>query len=224
MTKPWGPAYEILVNADAEGGSIEAKLVTPYGETIPDFIRADSVPLTSNGNRPEVDLEERPVSLQSERGTVRRRLPQAIPHSSQGLLLHLYTSRPGRQSGPSPGQRPLAGRDHPPLRSLRPRLQRAGEGRRSPPSATPVQPRRRPERLREADAGIDPQQEMKNSYLHSASNNSTSMEGGQESPPSCPLPVFSKFRVRTMFPKIGSFNVCSSASPDTLFPTFSPWL
>ena len=49
MTKPWGPAYEILVNADAEGGSIEAKLVTPYGETIPDFIRADSVPLTSNG-------------------------------------------------------------------------------------------------------------------------------------------------------------------------------
>ena len=49
MTKPWGPAYEILLNADAQGGSIEAELVTPYGEPIEDFTRADSVPLTTNG-------------------------------------------------------------------------------------------------------------------------------------------------------------------------------
>ncbi len=49
MTKPWGPPYEILVNADAAGGSIEAELITPYGEPIQGFTRADAIPLKVDG-------------------------------------------------------------------------------------------------------------------------------------------------------------------------------
>ena len=161
MTKPWGPAYEILVNADAEGGSIEAELITPYGRTGPeDFTRADSVPLTSRRSQPEADLEERPFALRPERGAIWGCLPQALSHAGEALFLHLHAARSRRRSGPAPGQRPLAGRDHAPLRSLGPRLQRAGS-RGSPASPPPVQPRRGPGRLRQADAGFDPQQEMR---------------------------------------------------------------
>ena len=49
MTKPWGPPLDILVNADAEGGSIEGELLTPYGEAIPGFSRAESVAVKTNG-------------------------------------------------------------------------------------------------------------------------------------------------------------------------------
>ena len=49
LTKPWGPPYQIFLNADAQGGSIEAELVTPYGEPITGFTRADSVALKKNG-------------------------------------------------------------------------------------------------------------------------------------------------------------------------------
>ena len=128
MTKPWGPPYEILLNADAQGGSIEAELVTPYGEPIEDFTRADSVPLTSDGTAQKADLEEWPVPLRTERRAVRRRLPQVVSDPSQALFLHLHAAGPGRRAGPAQSQRPLAGRDHSPLRSLGPRLQRAGAG------------------------------------------------------------------------------------------------
>ena len=162
MTQPWGPAYEILVNADAEGGSIEAELVTPYGEPIEDFTRADSVPLTSDGTAQKLTWKSGRSPLRTERRTVRRRLPQVVSDPSQALFLHLHAAGPGRRAGPAKNQRSLAGRHHSPFRSLGPRLQRAGD-RGSPTPPSPVQPCRRAGRLRQADAGIDPQQEMKNS-------------------------------------------------------------
>ena len=159
MTKPWGPAYEILVNADAQGGSIEAELVTPYGEPIEDFTRADSVPLTSNGTAQK-------LTWKSGRSSYDLSVEQY-----GGVCLKLYLTRaklysytytlpdPDGDLGPAQGERPLVGRDHSPLRSLGPRLQRTG-GRSSPASPSPIQPGRGPRRLRQADAGIDPQQEM----------------------------------------------------------------
>ena len=162
MTQPWGPAYEILVNTDAEGGSIEAELVTPYGEPIEDFTRADSVPLTSDGTAQKLTWKSgrSPYELSVEQ--------------YGGVCLKLYLTRaklysytytlpdPDGEAGPAKNQRSLAGRHHSPFRSLGPRLQRAGD-RGSPASPSPVQPCRRAGRLRQADAGIDPQQEMKNS-------------------------------------------------------------
>jgi hypothetical protein len=49
VCKPWGPPHEIFVNADAEGGSVEAELVTPYGEVVPEYSRSDCIPVTGNG-------------------------------------------------------------------------------------------------------------------------------------------------------------------------------
>ena len=53
VCKPWGPPHEIFVNADAEGGSVEAELVTPYGKVVPEYSRGDCVAITANGkNQP----------------------------------------------------------------------------------------------------------------------------------------------------------------------------
>ena len=49
ICKPWGPPHEIFVNADAQDGSVEAELVTPYGEVVPDYSRRDCIPVTNNG-------------------------------------------------------------------------------------------------------------------------------------------------------------------------------
>ena len=49
VCRPWGPPHEIFVNADAEGGAIEAELVTPYGEVVADYSRSDCVPVTGDG-------------------------------------------------------------------------------------------------------------------------------------------------------------------------------
>ena len=49
QTMPWGPPQEILVNADAEGGTLSVELVTPDGHPIEGFTRAESIPITSNG-------------------------------------------------------------------------------------------------------------------------------------------------------------------------------
>ena len=49
LTKPWGPPYQIFVNADAQGGSIEAELITPYGDPIAGFTRAEAVPIRADG-------------------------------------------------------------------------------------------------------------------------------------------------------------------------------
>ena len=54
VAKPWGPPQEILLNADAGGGSVEVELITPYGEPIPNFTRSDCVPIMSNGKDQEV--------------------------------------------------------------------------------------------------------------------------------------------------------------------------
>ena len=40
---------ELLINADASGGSIEAELVTPFGQVVDGFSRTDSIPITSDG-------------------------------------------------------------------------------------------------------------------------------------------------------------------------------
>jgi hypothetical protein len=53
VCKPWGPPHEIFVNTDAEGGSVEAELVTPYGKVVPEYSRGDCVAITANGkNQP----------------------------------------------------------------------------------------------------------------------------------------------------------------------------
>jgi len=49
VCKPWGPPHEVFVNADAEGGSVEAELVTPYGEPLPGYGRGECIPITANG-------------------------------------------------------------------------------------------------------------------------------------------------------------------------------
>ena len=54
VCKPWGPPQEIFLNADAEGGSIEVELITPYGEPIPNFTREECVPITANGKDQEI--------------------------------------------------------------------------------------------------------------------------------------------------------------------------
>ena len=54
VCKPWGPPHEIFVNADAQGGSIEAELVTPYGKVVPDYSRSDCVPVTANGKNQQI--------------------------------------------------------------------------------------------------------------------------------------------------------------------------
>ncbi len=54
ITKPWGPPHEVFVNADAAGGSIEAELVTPYGEPVPDYTRGDCIPVKANGKGQQI--------------------------------------------------------------------------------------------------------------------------------------------------------------------------
>ncbi|PYV13964.1 MAG: hypothetical protein DMG07_13085 [Acidobacteria bacterium] len=54
QSKPWGPPSEIFVNADAQGGSIQVELVTPYGEVIPDFGRSECLPITSSGRNQKI--------------------------------------------------------------------------------------------------------------------------------------------------------------------------
>ena len=55
LTQPWVPPQEVCVNADiAHGGSIAAELLTPYGEPMPGFSRADCIPLTVGDKRQAV--------------------------------------------------------------------------------------------------------------------------------------------------------------------------
>ena len=54
VCKPWGPPHEIFVNADAQGGSIEVELVTPYGKVVPDYSRNDCIPITANGKGQQI--------------------------------------------------------------------------------------------------------------------------------------------------------------------------
>jgi hypothetical protein len=53
VCKPWGPPHEIFVNADAADGAIEVELITPYGQSVPQYSRSDCVAITANGkNQP----------------------------------------------------------------------------------------------------------------------------------------------------------------------------
>jgi len=45
---------QLLVNADAEGGKIEAEFVTPYGEPVEGFTRADCIGISANGKDQEI--------------------------------------------------------------------------------------------------------------------------------------------------------------------------
>ena len=54
ICKPWGPPHEIFVNADAQGGSIKAELVTPYGKVVPDYSRSDCIAVTVNGKNQQI--------------------------------------------------------------------------------------------------------------------------------------------------------------------------
>jgi hypothetical protein len=54
VCKPWGPPHEIFVNADAQGGSIEAELVTPYGKVVPDYSRNDCIAATASGKNQQI--------------------------------------------------------------------------------------------------------------------------------------------------------------------------
>jgi hypothetical protein len=64
VAKPWGPPQEILLNADAGGGSVEVELITPYGEPIPNFTRSDCVPITANGKDQQVKWKSARSPLQ----------------------------------------------------------------------------------------------------------------------------------------------------------------
>lgn len=49
LTRPCAPPLELLVNADAAAGRIEAEFVTPYGKPVEGFRRADCVGISGDG-------------------------------------------------------------------------------------------------------------------------------------------------------------------------------
>jgi len=49
LTKPMFVYPELLINADASAGRIEAELLTPYGQPVEGFARKDCIPITSDG-------------------------------------------------------------------------------------------------------------------------------------------------------------------------------
>ena len=54
VTEPWHMGLQLLVNADAEGGSSEVGLPTPYGQPIQGFTRVECVAITGNGKDQQV--------------------------------------------------------------------------------------------------------------------------------------------------------------------------
>ncbi len=54
LTKPYAAPSQLLVNADAEGGSIEAEFLTPYGELVEGFTRADCIGISGSGKDQEI--------------------------------------------------------------------------------------------------------------------------------------------------------------------------
>ena len=54
LTRPYGSPSQLLVNADAEGGSIEAEFRTPYGDPVEGFTRADCIGISGRGKDQEV--------------------------------------------------------------------------------------------------------------------------------------------------------------------------
>jgi len=54
LTKPDGAPRQLLVNAAAKGGSVEAEFVTPYGQPVEGFTRADCIGISANGKDQEI--------------------------------------------------------------------------------------------------------------------------------------------------------------------------
>jgi hypothetical protein len=59
LARPYAPPSRLLVNADAEGGSIEAEFRTPYGEPVAGFTRADCIGISGNGKDQEIQWKTR---------------------------------------------------------------------------------------------------------------------------------------------------------------------
>jgi hypothetical protein len=54
LTRPYGSPSRLLVNADAEGGCIEAEILTPYGDLVDGFTRADCIGVSGSGKDQEI--------------------------------------------------------------------------------------------------------------------------------------------------------------------------
>jgi hypothetical protein len=54
LAKPFASPSRLLVNADAGNGRIEAELLTPYGEPVTGFARADCLGVSGNGKDQEI--------------------------------------------------------------------------------------------------------------------------------------------------------------------------
>ena len=54
LTKPYASPSRLLVNADARGGLVEAEFLTPYGQPVEGFTRADCIGISGNGKDQEV--------------------------------------------------------------------------------------------------------------------------------------------------------------------------
>ena len=87
QSKPWGPPARIFVNADVQGGSIQVELVTPNGEVIRDFARADCLPITASG-RNQSRLAKRPPALGSEIRPPRGHIGSFLFAACQALFVH----------------------------------------------------------------------------------------------------------------------------------------
>ena len=54
LTKPYAAPSQLLVNADAKGGSIEAEFLTPYNEPVEGFTRTDCIGVSGSGKDQEI--------------------------------------------------------------------------------------------------------------------------------------------------------------------------
>ena len=78
LTKPIPFGHEILVNADADGGSVEAEIITPFGQVIEGFSRGECVRLKADG-------ENQPL-----RWTSGRKTTELSNDHRGGILMRFY--------------------------------------------------------------------------------------------------------------------------------------
>jgi hypothetical protein len=77
---------ELLINSDAAGGSIQAELVTPFGQVVEGYGRGDSVPITSDG-------KDQPLRWKGSRHT-----GETIAKHVGGLCIKFYLKGAGLYS------------------------------------------------------------------------------------------------------------------------------
>ena len=107
VAKPCSPPQAILLNADADSGSVEVELLTPYGEPIPNFTRSDCVPITSNGKDQEVKWKSGRSPLEFPRELSRWRTGKVPYQERQALFLHFHSARSRRPPRTRSPERPL---------------------------------------------------------------------------------------------------------------------